>query len=1322
MARWEQWLTGTQEVIGHIRDIMRKRSNKWQRLHKKLQRRAAEAAFAEGFTSKLFRRMFPEHRSQASESIMVDGELVTDPKLVANGAANYFRSLSTKTDWNAPYDPAVAQTCIFPDGPWKGAQRVSQRLLDQVHSNRCSGEAITQGMSEALKPITFEQFLQDLGEGGVESSPGPSGLGYALLRCLPMGVQKLLWRMRNLIVRGQKFPSLQLDLIIVAIPKSNSPMQGYAAARPISLYEAFSKICTGSVHAKLDRLLQEHGVLHPNQFFSGRHRGVQEALQTVIHSLECVLRRGDHVVVQSCDVASAFPTVQHWALRLTLQGYRFDEKVKEFVMIADEKGHFCMRTAQAFSDWFDKPDNGVGQGEKGSPPKYTWSVDPLLWYLHEKDHVKLGLWVGDGLPKFVVINGKRAELIVCDGYLVAILFCDDLFLVSGTDENMQVLTDLVTEFHDFQGSAMAPHKCVVGSSTPAPATWLHLSCGSWTERHLLSIAREWWDGRSEKLTNQGYTGQPKYICGDGKLSVRVNTDELQMLGDPVHRKCGEKVVRGAIQPDQNSLLAYLGRAGWQGDFTVENRPIYILNVRTGTRQYLQRIAPDEAFRLLGIMLSPSLCWDKAIATLNEKMQALLSALQGSVRRKDWMLVDVLIGSEGKIGGLLRFHAGLVPIPAAYLDKWDKRLAGIVADMVGAGPGIAHDLLRDRSVLGIHMVHLRLLAAATFCKSMIAFACDEGFGGAVARRNIGEYGRSKELAIHPFAVPMHILEKLDRHRANARIDLVRAHCVWLRITIDTPQNDRSQPAPWQAVLSARPPDSKPAIQVAKLRTIVHLLAKQTGKSVQDVIVSCCQGKHIGRLDRHHRPQQAVKQLRQWRGEDGSWPQWVTKAPIPLYTEKIMGRDSSTDTCDRVIVSDATHKDGITGFACIEAGSDCIRIARCNIQDALAFEGEALGSMRCTELACQGDTDADANGLCDIGSDCMGALHRYGEALAAPLPMSRLSVERMPPVWIYAQTHAVAIEKESAVKIQRWWLRAHTQREDVIDGSWTQIQDECDVKVRACLTMEATSGEFYEFDAPLGIFDVSNGLLPGERKRVLEDIGDWLAQRSPSTHKSTQLQHPDGSWSWQAVKRIEWAAVPLRPRMTAIHFLRQKYSWDGDNITQLVCKREKRDPYRKIQQLKLMGVSGGVPYGSRLCTAKDIEDGAGRCLYCSSNALVTHAHALECAFDKISAGASVEFVDRLRKMRHLEMLRSTKVQGLTYPMPLRGWGSSDHPTHQATAQALKIEDCYSISAEHRSATLAYEVLIRQYNEKQRRRSTKGSLQKRIAKDSKLHCQSQ
>ena len=134
--------------------------------------------------------------------------------------------------------------------------------------------------------------------------------------------------------------------------------------------------------------------------------------------------------------------------------------------------------------------------------------------------------------------------------------------------------------------------------------------------------------------------------------------------------------------------------------------------------------------------------------------------------------------------------------------------------------------------------------------MIAFACDESFGSAVARHNIGEYGRSKELAIHLFAVLMHMLEKPDRHRANAHIDLVHAHCVWLQITIDTPQNDRSQPAPWQVVLLARRPDSKPEIQVAKLRTIIHLLANQTGKSVQDVIVSCCQGKPIGRLDKHH----------------------------------------------------------------------------------------------------------------------------------------------------------------------------------------------------------------------------------------------------------------------------------------------------------------------------------------------------------------------------------------------------------------------------------------------------------------------------------------
>ena len=89
-----------------------------------------------------------------------------------------------------------------------------------------------------------------------------------------------------------------------------------------------------------------------------------------------------------------------------------------------------------------------------------------------------------------------------------------------------------------------------------------------------------------------------------------------------------------------SSLGTLQEEEWTGSVVVSHRPLFILNVKTGVRQYIQWIEPHEALKLLGIYISPILNWDKSISEINKKMLRLLGASEGAARRREWRIIVV----------------------------------------------------------------------------------------------------------------------------------------------------------------------------------------------------------------------------------------------------------------------------------------------------------------------------------------------------------------------------------------------------------------------------------------------------------------------------------------------------------------------------------------------------------------------------------------------------------------------------------------------------------------------------------------------------------
>ena len=565
IEQWREWIRTIITARQKLHNSQRRRSNKWWKWMRKMTYKQDKINNDEGYTSNLFKNIFPEETATESCSFSEGDNWITEPIEVANKVKDHMYGLSAENEWNRPYNPEEGSSTKFQSGPWAGQPRANFQLLYHIHSNKC--HKCYKQLQDTMKPIPFDEYVERIGKKSTDSSPGFSGLSYGLLRSVPVKFQKICWQWRNWVTRTQEVPNKMTDLPIIALPKNNGLMAGYTNTRPISLYEVIFKMITGSIHYKVSAVLQEYSILHPMQFFGQKGLGVIDALQLVIQSLELAIRSGKKVVVKSADVAAAFPSVRHWHLQMIMEGYGFPKAVTRFFQLADAHGTFKVRLKQAWSDSILKPPGGVGQGEQGSPPKYILDIDVLLWIL--EDYCELGIWVGEGYNDHCRKHFPMLQPLTMKGWLVGFLFCDDLAMVAGDEDDMQTLINVVTSVHDLPGSKLVAYKSFAGSSMPRKAPTIHISMGRNEPKEIMQTIYQW----SQDSGHEGLNIQRQ----GNSFAIKANTKLLDMLGDKIFRQG----IEGAMEPNADTLLGRLEQQGWTGHCVVKDRPLYVLDVRTG---------------------------------------------------------------------------------------------------------------------------------------------------------------------------------------------------------------------------------------------------------------------------------------------------------------------------------------------------------------------------------------------------------------------------------------------------------------------------------------------------------------------------------------------------------------------------------------------------------------------------------------------------------------------------------------------------------------------------------------------------------------------
>ena len=263
--------------------------------------------------------------------------------------------------------------------------------------------------------------------------------------------------------------------------------------------------------------------------------------------------------------------------------------------------------------------------------------------------------------------------------------------------------------------------------------------------------------------------------------------------------------------------------------------------------------------------------------------------------------------------------------------------------------------------------------------------------------------------------------------------------------------------------------------------------------------------------------------------------------------------------------------------------------------------------------------------------------------------------------------------------------------------------------------ATRGDFFEHDLHFGLFDTSNGYRPGQRVCVLEGIPVWLNHRQVPIDDSRPLQRLDGTYSWRALRHLDWYKVrSLQPKWDKPPLfspslrLNQKFEWNGSELTECKVKETaKNQHFFAANRLKVSVGGGRIPFGSSLLDSdklnKGLDKGLGDCLYCDQDySMLNVQHFFLCSGSQVEGMEAIHNRLKARRFRrYLAMLARFELQGFNYPIApgLDPWKKSFESDMGAGAQSMAIAEFYERSAEEQSEEMVYNLSMRQYRQDMR-----------------------
>jgi hypothetical protein len=192
---------------------------------------------------------------------------------------------------------------LIPDSPNQTLQSDIALILDEMKI-KVSPDVILQLQRILWKPVTYEEFENQLFEKKGHTTPGPSHVTYNMIKASPPPIREYLFEILNTFYRDRKVPNVWQHRYMALIPKNDEI--SLPNLRPIMLLETTRKIWLSIISGRITQILDSNQILHQAQTGCTANRGTEDAILSVINAIEDAHERNEEMHLLSFDTSKAF--------------------------------------------------------------------------------------------------------------------------------------------------------------------------------------------------------------------------------------------------------------------------------------------------------------------------------------------------------------------------------------------------------------------------------------------------------------------------------------------------------------------------------------------------------------------------------------------------------------------------------------------------------------------------------------------------------------------------------------------------------------------------------------------------------------------------------------------------------------------------------------------------------------------------------------------------------------------------------------------------------------------------------------------------------
>lgn len=244
-------------------------------------------------TWKVINEIRGKTKGKIKPSFIIDGTIVEERRLIANGFNKYFASIAVKlnsSEYGLPIQPLPNFT-----------NYMSRSVDSSIFLSECTCEEI-------------EELIKDL------SSNKSSDIPIVILKRCKSFISPVLTRFYNEFMRTGIFPDILKTGLISPIYKKGNP-QLFDNYRPVSTLPLFSKLLEKLIYKRLYDFLVTKNILYDKQFGFRKNHSTSQAINYSVKFVSDNIEQRKHVVGIFLDLSKAFDTISHSKLLDKLQNY-----------------------------------------------------------------------------------------------------------------------------------------------------------------------------------------------------------------------------------------------------------------------------------------------------------------------------------------------------------------------------------------------------------------------------------------------------------------------------------------------------------------------------------------------------------------------------------------------------------------------------------------------------------------------------------------------------------------------------------------------------------------------------------------------------------------------------------------------------------------------------------------------------------------------------------------------------------------------------------------------------------------------------------------